>query len=306
MTSVKEYIENKFETLQKTFFEKSERPIGIQLLGNDPLLFERCAEELNSLNPDVVNVNLGCPSENVIKAGSGASLLKDGKKIFQILSILRKKLSRNILVSAKIRLGFDEKNFIADQIIKICEDANIDFVVVHLRFVKDDYSTGARWEYIDKLKKSSSLPLVANGSIFSAEDAIKMLDVYDVDAIMIARGAIGNPLIFKEIEQAYSGENDFYKNKDQEVINQVIKHLEYSKQFYGDYQGAINFRKHFLWYFRYSDNFEELRSEIYEATECEQIKELAIRNTEKLLNIKPEIKLNIDEKFRKKILFWLE
>jgi len=306
MISVKEYVNNSFETLQKTFFEEEERPISIQLLGKDEEMFEKCVLELNSLNPDSININLGCPSKNVLKYGLGGELLKDKKKIFNIIKKIKKNVDPGILISAKIRLGLSHSNFLAGDIAEVCQEAGLDFLILHFRFVNENYSVPARWEFIDEIRKKTSLPIVGNGSIFSAEDALKIFKIYDVDALMIARGAIGNPLIFYEIQKLLEVEKISEEELNFEKFNQIIRHLNFSKMFYGDYQGAINFRKHFLWYFKYHPNFEEIKKYTYEIIRCDDFENLAERYKQGLLNINSKIKTEIDKKFMERILFWLK
>ena len=170
---------------------KEDFPIGIQLTGNNLKDFEKVIPHLKPYS--LIDLNCGCPSERITENESGSCLLQQPEKISKIIKILKKKT--NLPVTAKIRLGFTKNNAI--QVAKLIEKAGADAITLHPRLAIQDYQVPADWNEIKKLKKSIGIPVIGNGDILNEIKAKEMLNTTDCDAVMIARGAIGDPLIFK-------------------------------------------------------------------------------------------------------------
>lgn len=169
---------------------KEDSPIGIQLTGNNPKDFEKVIPYLKPYS--LIDLNCGCPSERITENESGSCLLQSPEKISKIIKILKNKTS--IPVTAKIRLGFKKNN--VKEIAKIIEKAGADAITLHPRLATQDYQFPADWNEIKKLKKEIGIPVIGNGDILSPEKAKELLESTGCDAVMIARGAIGDPLIF--------------------------------------------------------------------------------------------------------------
>ena len=169
---------------------KEDSPLGIQITGNNPKEIEKIIPRLKKY--DLVDINAGCPSERITENESGSCLLNSPKKIAEMIKILKK---NNITTTLKIRLGFKKNN--ALEIAKLAEKAGADAITLHPRLATQGYDIPADWKEIAKVKKAVSIPVIGCGDILSPEKAKEMLDSTGCDAIMIARGAIGDPLIFK-------------------------------------------------------------------------------------------------------------
>ncbi len=217
--------------------EKSplEIPYSIQIAGNDPEMIKRALDVINALDGvDIVDLNCGCPVPKVVKNGQGSALLKDLDKMARAIETI-KSYSNKRYTSVKIRLGFNEKNHI--EIAKICQEAGADFIAVHGRTRAGKFKAPVDYEAIKETKEAVDIPVIANGDIDSLQKAKWVLNYTGCDGVMIGRGAIGKPWIFKQLQ-------DDIENVSKELIAEVVlEHFEQMLNFYGDY-GVVLFRKH--------------------------------------------------------------
>ena len=231
---------------KKTYkmLEKSplETPYSIQIAGSDPTIIQRAVEIINKQDGvDIIDLNCGCPVPKVVNNLQGSALLTDLKKMGRAIETI-KKYSNKKYTSVKIRLGFDKKNHI--EIAKVCEDSGADFIAVHGRTRVGKFKAPVDYDAIAEVKEAVNIPVIANGDITSSAKAKWVLEHTKCDGIMIGRGAIGRPWIFKEIK-----EDKEYISKDL-IANVVLEHFEQMINFYGDY-GVILFRKHLHTYSKY-------------------------------------------------------
>ena len=172
------------------------RPIAIQIFGSEPEAMAVGAKYASQI-ADIVDINMGCPAPKVTKNGDGSKLLLDLEKAKEVIKSVVK--NSKVPVTLKIRKGWDDENVVAVEVAKIAEDAGISAITIHGRTRKDFYAGKADWEIIKKVKDSVKIPVIGNGDIIDEESALEMLEKTNVDGIMIGRGAMGNPWIFKKI-----------------------------------------------------------------------------------------------------------
>ena len=205
MVSVMGLIYGNQETFDYIKFPKSEVPTGVQLFGDDPEKFIEAVKICESYNPniDFYDVNMGCPVLKVTKTGAGSALLKDPAKCGEIIRAI--KSATNKPVSAKIRLGWDKNSINFLEVIEELEKAGIDLIAIHARTTKDLYIGTPKYELIKDLRDKMHVPLVVSGNIYTPEDAINALSITKADAVMVARGAVGNPRLITNINNVIDG-----------------------------------------------------------------------------------------------------
>lgn len=194
MVNANAVIRNNKATLRKMMFSEEESPITVQLFGARTDLLEKSAKKVEKMGADIVDLNLGCPDANVIKQGAGSALLRRPARIAEIIKAMKKAVS--IPVTAKIRIGVKNNNIQGLKTAQLIEEAGADAIAVHGRTAEQMYSGKADWDIIRDIKKELSIPVIANGDVFTPEDAGKILKHTKADFIMIGRGAIGNPQLF--------------------------------------------------------------------------------------------------------------
>ena len=247
--------------------EKSplETPYSIQIAGSDPEIIKRALDVINAKEGvDIVDLNCGCPVPKVVNNLQGSALLTDLNKMGKAIETI-KKYSNKKYTSVKIRLGFTEKNHI--EIAKVCESAGADFIAVHGRTRKGKFKEPVDYDAIAEVKAAVKIPVIANGDIDSPSKAKWVLEHTKCDGIMIGRGAVGRPWIFKEIKEG--------KEASKELIKDVVlEHFEQMINFYGEY-GVILFRKHLHTYSKNGfRNATEFRDKINRETDVKIVKEL--------------------------------
>lgn len=178
-------------------------PLSVQVMGNDPERMAEAAAIVSDAGADVVDVNLGCPMPRVVRKGVGAAMLKDLALLDRVLGMMR--LATPGLLSAKIRAGYDDSKNVLD-IARAVQDAGADFITVHPRRRADLYTGVADWRIIARIKEALDIPVVGNGDVWYAADALRMQQETGCDAVMIGRPVLRNPFIFLQIEQLRSGE----------------------------------------------------------------------------------------------------
>ena len=204
---------------------KEEKPVACQIFSNNTKNIVIAAKLMEKYF-DIIDINFGCPSDKIMKQGSGGYLLKRKKKIGEIIKKVSKSIEKPL--SVKIRLGFDKNE--GAEIAKICKKNNVSAITVHARTVKQGYSGKADWDSIKKIKESVDIPIIGNGDVRCGIDAEKMLKETGCDYVMIGRAAIGNPFIFKEIDH-YLKTGEIIKQTKEEKIKDYFEYIEYAKSF---------------------------------------------------------------------------
>jgi tRNA-dihydrouridine synthase B len=303
MVSADGVIKNNFETLRLFSFNRNEKPIGVQLLGNDSDILGRAVADLVKYRPDIIDLNSGCPVDKVCNLKMGAYLLSQPEELGKIVSKMVK-YSEGIPISVKIRLGLKDKINVLD-IAKIVEDNGASFIIVHARTRKDRYSTEADWEWIAKVKENVKIPVIGNGSIFFAEDAVQMINETNCDAVLIARGALGNPFIFRQINYLLEGKK--YTPSISEIGKIAIQHVTLLEKEQGFNKNLDKAKKNAIWYFKYYNGVWNLIDELYAVNNFEGVREVLQNHVTKLQeNFYPHVDVeDINKRFKDKVLFWL-
>lgn len=245
------------KTMDLLKFTEGERPFAIQIFGRKPETMAAAAEVVESLSPDIIDINMGCPARKVVGSGNGSALLKDPALVAKIAEAVVKRTK--LPVSAKIRTGWDESSLNYMDVVKALEDGGVSMIIVHGRTRAQQYSGKADWNIIREIREKSSVPVIGNGDIDTFEKAHEMMAFSGCTAVMIGRGAIGNPWIF-------SGRTPDPK----EIIETVKLHLDLMLDEYGK-RGIHMMRKHIVRYIHGTKNAAKARSAIVSATSREEI-----------------------------------
>lgn len=253
---------------------ENEGVVGVQIFGSELEILEKSTEILDEKRDiKIIDLNLGCPAPKIFKNGDGAALLKDPIKINKLLKGMRKKTDKTL--SAKIRLGIDNKdNYL--EIGKAVEESGVDYLIVHGRTREEFYSGKADWEAIGEIKQKLSIPVIGNGDITTPEDGKKAYDIYNVDGIMIGRGAIGNPWIFRQIKEfENTGE---YKEPSISERFQIIKdHINLILEYKPERVAIPEMRKHLHSYLKGLKGSAKIKNEINSINSKEKLIEVLDR-----------------------------
>ncbi|MDD4831886.1 MAG: tRNA dihydrouridine synthase DusB [Bacilli bacterium] len=258
MINNKALVFNNKKTKDMLFMTDFERPIVQQIFGSDKESFVEAAKIVyEKMKPDIIDINMGCPVPKVaLRAQAGAALLKDIDKIYDIVSSVVKSVP--VPVTVKIRSGWDNKSINAIEVAKTCEKAGASAICVHPRTRSQGYEGFSNWNIIKEVKDSVSIPVIGNGDIKTFEDAYKMLEETKCDAIMIGRGALGNPWLIKEI---LNMKKEIVTNKDK--LNMCLKHFEYLLEIKSEKLSLLEIRTHVGWYIKGIPNGNQIKKEIY-------------------------------------------
>jgi tRNA-dihydrouridine synthase B len=236
------------KTLNMIKFSEFERPIGIQIFGDTPEVMESAARLVyEKFQPDLIDINYGCPVPKVTKKGAGSAALKDLCLMEDITEAVVKAV--DIPVTVKMRAGWNSENIVSTKAGINLEKIGIKAITLHPRTTVQMYKGHANWDLIKELKDSVNIPVIGNGDIKSIDDINKMFTQTNCDGIMIGRAALGNPWFFTQIKKYINNEN-FNEISLEERLQICQKHLELLVQIHGEVVGSNNMKKHFAWYFK--------------------------------------------------------
>ncbi len=226
-----------------------ERPCGIQIFGDDPSCMAEAAEAAMRHNPDIIDINMGCPAPKISGNGSGSALMKDPELCGRITEAVVKAVS--VPVTVKIRKGWDDDMVNAAEVAKICEQAGASAITVHGRTRKQFYKPPVDYDIIRKVKQSVSIPVIANGDVDSAQKAKLVLDYTGCDFVMVGRASLGNPWIFTQIN-AYLDDPDavLYYPSIEEKLNTMVAQVAKMVEYKGEYIALRQARKLAAGYFK--------------------------------------------------------
>jgi tRNA-dihydrouridine synthase B len=264
-------IRDAAKSRQKLVIFEYERPIGIQLFGGDIGNMVQSAEIATEVNPDLIDINYGCPVKAVACRGAGAALLQDIPKMVKMTEEIVK--CTHLPVTVKTRLGWDDSTKNVVEVAERLQDIGIKALTIHGRTRVQMYKGSADWTLIAKIKENPrmNIPVFGNGDIDSPQKALEYKDRYGVDGIMIGRAAIGYPWIFNEIKHYIRhGERPLPPDMT-ERVRAVKKHLEFSIRWKGDKLGVFEMRRHYTNYFKGIPDFKPFRARLVEAPTEEEV-----------------------------------
>ncbi len=268
--------------LHKMSFDESERPFGIQIFGGREEAMNGAAKVAEANSPDIVDINFGCPVYKIVKKGAGSACLKDLAMMERMAGTVVDAVNK-IPVTAKTRLGWDDSTIRIQEVGLMLQNAGIKALTVHARTRCQKYKGDARWEWLRKLRSAPGLeiPVIGNGDVATPQDAKRMFDETGVDGVMIGRGAIGNPWIFKQTRHFLDTGELLPDPTIRERLDLCAEQLRLSVIHHGERYGVIIMKKHYGQYLKGIRNGKKLRAAIMEQKEMQPILEL-------LLNFKEE------------------
>ena len=243
LVSARGLMENHKKTRGLMAFEESQRPVGIQIFGEDAKTLGVGAEIAQDTGADFVDLNLGCPVNKIVKKGAGSALLKDLKTLSKVLRAMRSHTS--LPLSLKVRTGWDQNSLNAHKVACIAREEGFSWMTVHGRTRSQGYSGEADWNYIKTLKAEATLPLIGNGDLKTAEQALQRLKFSACDGVMMGRGCLKNPWIFLEVQALWKGESKKIEKNTPELINRLKSHLE---KFYEERLFLLQLKKFCAWF----------------------------------------------------------
>jgi nifR3 family TIM-barrel protein len=252
-----------------------DHPLGVQLFGSDPALLAEAAGRVADEGITLVDINMGCPVPKVTKTGAGAALMKNPPLVGRIVRAVRARFSGSLTV--KIRSGWDEKSLNAVEIARIAAAEGADAVTCHARTARQGFAGRADWRVIAQVKSALSLPVIGNGDVRCGLDAAAMIGQTNCDGVMIGRGALGNPWIFREALTVLAGAPPPPAPTGEEKLAVCRRHWELEKKHFGADRAARTIRPHLLWYTRGLPGGAEIRSRLSQGMKEEEFFALLAR-----------------------------
>ncbi len=260
------------KTAKMLYVSEEEKPFAVQIFGSELDIMAQIANDALKTGASIIDVNMGCPAPKIVNNGEGSALMRDTDKIYKIVKALKEACS--VPVTVKIRKGFDEKNVNAVEAALAAQEGGADAVTVHGRTREQYYSGKADYDIIYKVKKALDIPVIGNGDIFCAEDAQKMFNETGCDAVMVARGAQGNPFIFKQINELLKMGKVTYEPTLEEKIDTMLLQLDMMIENKGEHIAVCEARKHAAWYLKGEKNSSLVRAKVNTAKSAIELKNI--------------------------------
>lgn len=266
-------IRDAVKSVQKLDIYPEERPVGIQIFGNNIASMEEAARYVERANPEFLDINYGCPVKNVACKGAGAGILQNIPKMVSMTKAVVDAVK--IPVTVKTRLGWDESSINIPEVALRLQDIGIQALTIHARTRVQMYKGVADWSWILKVKEQAAftIPLFGNGDIDSPEKALEYRQKYGVDGIMIGRAAIGNPWIFNQIKHYFRTGTHLPPPTVEERVRVCRRHLEHSVEWKGEKLGIFEMRRHYTNYFRNLPDFKEFRVKLVSSESLGELQE---------------------------------
>ena len=272
MVSAKAILYKNRNTEELLTIDPKEHPVSLQLFGSDPDIISEIAKQIEERPFDILDLNMGCPVPKVVNNGDGSALMKNPRLAGEIIEKTARAIKKPLTV--KIRKGFDDAHVNAVELAHIAQESGAAAVAVHGRTREQYYAGHADWDIIRQVKEAVSIPVIGNGDIRTPEDVATMAEQTGCDGYMIARGAEGNPWIFRQILHYFETGEHLSRPDFSEVTEMLLRHAKMQIDCKGDYTGIREIRKHAAWYTAGYRNSSKLRGRINEVENYEQLEAL--------------------------------
>ena len=254
--------------MQKIKITDEERPIGIQLFGGVETSVSDAARLAESYGPDFIDINCGCWVKNHVAHGHGAALLKDLPRLEKIVRSTVK--ATRLPVTVKTRLGWDANTIVIEDVARLVEQAGAKAIAIHCRTRSQAHTGKADWHWLEKIKKTVTIPVIGNGDVVTPEDVEQMFAI-GCDGVMIGRGAIANPWIFRQTKHYLQTGRHLPPPTLEEKINLCVEHLRLSVQNKGVRDGVVPFRKYYTAYLKGTPQVSQLRQDLMQLVDLDKI-----------------------------------
>ena len=272
MVSAKAILYKNRNTEELLTIDPKEHPVSLQLFGSDPDIISEIAKQIEERPFDILDLNMGCPVPKVVNNGDGSALMKNPRLAGEIIEKTARAIKKPLTV--KIRKGFDDAHVNAVELAHIAQESGAAAVAVHGRTREQYYAGHADWDIIRQVKEAVSIPVIGNGDIRTPEDVAAMAEQTGCDGYMIARGAEGNPWIFRQILHYFETGEHLSRPDFSEVTEMLLRHAKMQIDCKGDYTGIREIRKHAAWYTAGYRNSSKLRGRINEVENYGQLEAL--------------------------------
>jgi tRNA-dihydrouridine synthase B len=268
MVSSEGVVRNKASTKMLLQSHAEEKPLAIQLFGSDPKVVAEAARIVADEGADIIDLNMGCPVPKVVRQSAGAALLRDAETVASLVEAVRQAVS--IPVTVKTRSGWSQSKINVLEVARVVEDAGADAITIHPRTARQGFSGSADWPLIAKVKQAVTIPVIGNGDVTRPEDVGKMRKLTQCDGVMIGRGAMGNPWIFKQAGQLTKGQ-PLSSPTPQERLDVVRRHLALYEESLHGRQSLSGVRSRLMWYSKRLRGSARLRASL---SGCRHLEEM--------------------------------
>jgi len=264
-------IRDAAKSVKKLDIFEYERPVGIQIFGSNIESMRKATEVTQGANPDIIDINYGCPVKKVASKGAGAGILQDVPKMVEMTKEIVN--STHLPVTVKTRLGWDDNSKYIVEVAERLQDVGIKAISIHGRTRKQMYKGEADWSLIAEVKNNSrmTIPVFGNGDINSPQKAVEYKNRFGVDGVMIGRASIGNPWFFNQVKHFIKTGKELPLPTINERVDVVKKHLEMSLEWKGEHEGIVEMRRHYANYFKGIRDFKPLRMKLVTTMEVQEL-----------------------------------